>query len=345
MRNIMDERGLQIAEYAKKIGIDKIGFASAPWPWQKERYEEYLDLNYSCGFEEQDVSKRYNVAAKLADAQTLIAVAIAYPPYQAPVNEYEARFCSASVGEDYHTVLTEKLRLLGEFLLKLVPGSHYTTAVDTGDWSDREIAVLCGLGWIGKNSNLVTKEYGSFVYLGEILWDVFLETDEIIMRDHCGNCTACVKACPAEAIDEERRMVDTRRCLAYKTVDKNYPKEDTIAKIAANGYIYGCDVCQLACPYNKLPKDISHPYWQDEGNLAACDVRELLKMSNREFKQKYGRISGSWRGKNVLIRNAIWILGLRRLPEMRNLWEELAQTDNENVRLAALWALEQYDEE
>lgn len=341
----MDNKAKLITEYAEKIGIDKIGFASAPWEWQGEKYKEYLDLGYSCGFEEQDLAKRYNPEYILPNAQTLISIAMAYPAYQAPVNEFEARFCAASVGMDYHTVLTEKLELLGAFLLELVPGSHYKTAVDTGLWSDREIAVMCGLGWIGKNSNLVTEEYGSFVYLGEIIWDVLLETDEITMHDYCGNCTACVRACPAQAIDSERRMVDTRRCLAYKTLDKEYPDEQTISNIAANGYIYGCDVCQLACPYNKRAKEVSREYWQDKDNLAACDIRELLSMSNKEFKRKYEHISGSWRGKNVLLRNGIWILGARRSEEMRTVWQSLIAGDNESLRRAASWALARYEEE
>ena len=335
----------QIAAYAAQIGIDKIGFAQATQTWQKDKYEEYLRLGYSCGFENQDIVKRYALSTDDFTAATIIAVAIAFPPYQAPVNEYEARFCAASVGIDYHAVMNEKLNDLGEFLLKLVPGSQYKIAADTGNWSDREIAVLCGLGWIGKNSNLVTKDYGSFVYLGEIIWDVPLEAPLKLVEDHCLNCDLCVRACPMLAIDDKRRMVDTRRCLAYKTLDKNYPTEETIAKIAANGYIYGCDVCQLACPYNQWLDNDKHIFWQENRDLAACDVWELLKMSNKEFKQKYGSISGSWRGKNVLIRNGIWILGARRLPELRELWQEIAAGDNENLRLAARWALAQYDEE
>ena len=175
--------------------------------------------------------------------------------------------------------------------------------------------------------------------------DVPLEAPLKLVEDHCLNCDLCVRACPMLAIDDKRRMVDTRRCLAYKTLDKNYPTEETIAKIAANGYIYGCDVCQLACPYNQWLDNDKHIFWQENRDLAACDVWELLKMSNKEFKQKYGSISGSWRGKNVLIRNGIWILGARRLPELRELWQEIAAGDNENLRLAAKWALAQYDEE
>lgn len=336
----MDKTAELIKEYAAQIGIDKIGFATYPFNWQKDKYEQYLRLGYSCGFENQDVDRRYDV-----QAQTMIAIAIAYPPYQAVTTKYEARFCAASVGEDYHTILQEKLQQLGNYLLELFPDSHYELAVDTGDWSDREIAVQCNLGWIGKNSNLITAEYGSFVYLGEILWDVPLDIKQEVAQDKCGDCKRCVLACPAQAIDDMRRMVDTTRCLAYKTLDKKYPNEETIRQIAKNGYIYGCDVCQLVCPHNQGLVNDRHSAWQTNRELAACDVRELLKMSNREFKEKYSTISGSWRGKGVLVRNGIWILGKRKLPEMREIWQKTAQSDNESLSLAAKWALAQYDEE
>lgn len=336
----MDKTAELIKNYALQLGIDEIGFATYPFSWQKDKYEQYLRLGYSCGFENQNMEMRYAVNAK-----TMIAIAIAYPPYQAKTTQYEARFCAASVGQDYHVVLQEKLQQLGNYLLELFPDSHYELAVDTGNWSDREIAVQCGLGWIGKNSNLITAKHGSFVYLGEILWDVPLDIKPKIMADKCGTCSLCVRACPAQAIDEERRMVDTTRCLAYKTLDKKYPDEETIRRIAKNGYIYGCDVCQLVCPHNQGLANDKHHAWQIKRELAACDVRELLEMSNREFKEKYGTISGSWRGKGVLARNGIWLLGARKLPEMREMWQKIAQGDNENLRLAARWALAQYDEE
>lgn len=214
----------QLREYAKTIGIDKIGFASAaPFIDLKQRLIQQQQLNYQSGFEESNVELRTEPTLLLEEAQSIVAIALAYPSkmVDAPQGKKRARrgiFCRASWGVDYHIALRKRLALLEEFIQENFPGGRTKSMVDTGELSDRAVAERAGIGWSGKNTNIITPEFGSYVYLGEIITNIPFEPDEP-MEDECLDCRLCLDVCPTGALIQGGQL-NAQRCIAFLTQTK-----------------------------------------------------------------------------------------------------------------------------
>lgn len=327
---------------AKRLHIDKIGFASAePFTELKERLIRHREAGYESGFEEPDLEKRTDPRRSLPEARSIIAIALAYPtkmenPPRSKTGATRGVFCRASWGEDYHHVLRRKLEGLKTKLLEQVPGAAVEVMVDTGALADRAVAERAGIGWSGKNTSIITPEFGSWVYLGEMITDVYLPPDEPI-TEACGSCTACLDACPTGALTEPGRL-NSQACLAYLTQTKGFLPEEYRDKLG--GYLYGFEICQAVCPYNREKNFTHHPEFVPEPENAKPLLKPLLQMSNREFRERFGTMAGSWRGKKPIQRNAIIALGRYRdrtaVPDLARLLE----TDIRPViRGTAAWAL------
>lgn len=332
----------EIIAYSKKIGIDKIGFASAdPFVELKERLLIQQELGYQSGFEEKDIEKRVNPELLLPEAKTIIAIALAYPSKMkdAPKSTKEIRrglFCRASWGEDYHTILKEKLVMLEQFLLEKVPSAKAVSMVDTGELNDRAVAQRAGIGWSGKNCSIITEEFGSYVYLGELITTISLPPDTPIM-DQCGSCTKCIDACPTGAIVQGGQL-DSNKCIAFLTQTKTMLPEPFREKIGNR--VYGCDTCQQVCPENKGKDFHLHEEMEPEPEAVKPILRDLLSISNREFKEKFGYLSGSWRGKKPIQRNAIIALAhFKDVTAMEDLEMLLNKDPRPVIRGTAAWAI------
>lgn len=305
----MDVRQLkqEVIQYSREIGIDKIGFASADtFETLKDRLMRQQELGYQSGFEEKDIEKRTNPSLLLPKAKTIIAIALAYPSKMknAPKSTKEERrgiFCRASWGRDYHHILREKLNMLEQFLREKVPEAEFKSMVDTGELSDRAVAERAGIGWSGKNCAIITPEFGSYVYLGEMITNIPFLPDTPI-EDKCGICNKCVEACPTGALVQGGQL-DSNKCIAFLTQTKGFLRDEYRTKIGNR--LYGCDTCQLVCPENKGKDFHLHPDMEPDPEIAKPKLKPLLSMSNREFKEKFGHVSGSWRGKKPIQRNAI----------------------------------------
>jgi len=297
----------EVIEYSKKIGIDKIGFTSAnTFETLKERLNVQKELGYQSGFEEPDIEKRTNPELLLPKAKSIIAIALAYPSKMknAPRSTREERrgiFCRASWGKDYHDILRDRLQKLEEFILDKVPDAKVKSMVDTGELSDRAVAERAGIGWSGKNCSIITPEFGSYVYLGEMITTIPFPPDTPI-EDQCGTCNKCVEACPTGALVQGGQL-DSNKCIAFLTQTKGFLKDEYRTKIGNR--LYGCDTCQLVCPENKGKDFHLHPEMEPDPEIAKPKLKPLLTISNREFKEKFGPIAGSWRGKKPIQRNAI----------------------------------------
>ncbi|WP_243387607.1 tRNA epoxyqueuosine(34) reductase QueG [Bacillus kexueae] len=297
----------KIIVYSKEIGIDKIGFASADtFETLKERLIVQQELGYQSGFEEPDIEKRVNPSLLLPKARSIIAIALAYPSKMknAPKSTRGDRrglFCRASWGRDYHHILREKLEQLESYILSLVPEAKVKSMVDTGELSDRAVAERAGIGWSGKNCAIITPEFGSYVYLGEMITNIPFPPDTPI-EDQCGTCNKCVEACPTGALVQGGQL-DSNKCIAFLTQTKGFLPEQYRTKLGNR--LYGCDTCQLVCPENKGKDFHLHPEMEPDPEIAKPRLKPLLTMSNREFKEKFGHVSGSWRGKKPIQRNAI----------------------------------------
>ncbi|MFD2618512.1 tRNA epoxyqueuosine(34) reductase QueG [Terrilactibacillus laevilacticus] len=333
----------KIIDYSKIIGIDKIGFTTAE-PFEDLRLKLYQQqmLGYQSGFEAKDLEKRSNPKLIMKEAQSIIAIALSYPTKleERPKNTKESRrgsFARVSWGLDYHQILKERLAKLEEFIKTHVPGAIVKSMVDTGELSDRAVAERAGLGWIGKNTNLVTKEYGSYVYLGEMLTNIPFEPDKQI-EDQCGDCNICVEHCPTEALVQGGQL-NSQKCIAFLTQVKGDIPEPY--KKAVGNRVYGCDTCQQVCPYNRGIDNHFHKEMEPDAEKVKPLLQSLLQLSNREFKETYGDMSGSWRGKKPIQRNAIIALGNYKDVTAVYLLLDIIQNDPRPVlKHTAVWSLD-----
>ncbi len=333
-----------IIQYSKEIGIDKIGFASAsPFTELKDRLIRQQELGYDSGFEEPDVDKRTDPAKIFEKPKSIIAIALAYPSKMSEhvtgkKGERRGIFCRASWGMDYHIVLKNKLQQLEEFIIKKVPEARMKSMVDTGELSDRAVAERAGIGWSAKNCSIITPEFGSYVYLGEMITNLPLEPDEPI-ENQCGSCTKCLDVCPTGALIKGGQ-INAKICIAYLTQTKGIIPEQYRKKIGNR--IYGCDSCQTICPKNKGIDFHLHEEMEPVSEIAKPLLTPILKMSNRQFKEQFGHLSGAWRGKKPIQRNALLALGHFKEPSsLPDLADVLLKDPRNDMRATAAWSVGQ----
>ncbi|MGE7604377.1 tRNA epoxyqueuosine(34) reductase QueG [Peribacillus sp. NPDC097675] len=332
----------EVIIYSKEIGIDKIGFTSATtFTDLKSRLIRQQELDYQSGFEEKDIEKRVRPELIFDKPQSIISIALAYPSKlkhapQSKKGERRGIFCRASWGTDYHKVLRNKLQLLEDFIKEKVPGAMAKSMVDTGELSDRAVAERAGIGWSAKNSMIITPEFGSYVYLGDMITNLPFEPDQP-MEDQCGTCNKCVDVCPTGALVQGGQL-NAKRCIAFLTQTKDFLPDEFRTKIGNR--LYGCDTCQTVCPKNKGMDFHFHQEMEPDPELAKPLLKPLLTISNRDFKETYGHVSGSWRGKKPIQRNAILALAHFKdetaLPELIQIMKE---DPRPVLRGTAAWAI------
>jgi epoxyqueuosine reductase len=233
-------------------------------------------------------------------------------------------------------VLRDKLDKLTVFIAELESGARIESMVDTGALSDRAVAERAGLGFVGKNCALITDEFGSWVYLGELVTNLPLPADQPV-EEGCGDCNICVDACPTGALVQGGQL-NAQRCIAYLTQVKDFIPDEFRAKIGNR--LYGCDTCQTVCPKNRRINMTHHTEFQPDPEVAKPLLLPLLDMSNKEFKEKFGLSSSSWRGKKPIQRNAILALAHFKdktaIPQLSRLLES---DPRPVIRGTAAWAL------
>ena len=338
----LDQFQKDLVAYASEIGIDKIGFASAePFYNLKHQLIRQQQLKYQSGFEEPDLEKRTRPELLLNEAVSIIAIAIAYPSKMkdAPQGVKGARrgiFSRSSWGKDYHSALRERLVLLEAYIAAHYPEARMRSMVDTGELSDRAVAERAGIGWSAKNTNIITPEFGSYVYLGEMITNIPFRFDEA-MEDQCGDCRLCIDTCPTGAIVEGGQL-NAQRCISFLTQTKGFLPDEFRGKIGNR--LYGCDTCQTVCPKNKRKANQIHAEFEPDPEIAKPLLEPLLKISNREFKEKFGYISGSWRGKKPIQRNAILALAhFKETDALPALIDLLNSDERPVIRGTAAWAI------
>ena len=332
----------EFVAYAMSIGVDKIGFTTAaPFTELKNRLRRQQELGYQSGFEESDIEKRTEPLQLLEGAESIVAIAVAYPSrmQNAPVGKKGARrgiFCRASWGVDYHTALRERLKLLSAWLEARIEGVRIESMVDTGALVDRAVAERAGIGWGGKNCSIITPEFGSYVYLGELITNIPFAPDRP-MEDECGDCRLCLDVCPTGALIEGGQL-DSQRCIAFLTQTKGTLPDEFRSHIGNR--LYGCDTCQTVCPKNKGKINWIHEEFKPDPELAKPLLVPLLTISNRDFKEKFGHVSGSWRGKKPIQRNAILALAhFKEEAAVPDLVVLLKKDERPVIRGTAAWAL------
>ncbi|WP_426451012.1 tRNA epoxyqueuosine(34) reductase QueG [Paenibacillus sp. S-38] len=328
---------------APDLGIDKIGFASAePFTQLKDILEQHREKGYESGFEEKEIEKRVDPALTMEQPRSIISIAVAYPsklpnPPRSEPGRYRGILSRSAWGTDYHHVLRDRLQKLENWIRAEVPGARTVSMVDTGVLVDRAVAERAGIGWIGKNCSVITPEWGSWVYLGEVVTNVPFPPDVPVNQD-CGDCTLCIDACPTGALVGPGQL-NAQLCVSYLTQTKGIIEDDELKRKIGNR-LYGCDTCQIVCPKNKGIHADHHPELQPDPEQVKPLLVPLLQMTNREFKEKFGTSSASWRGRKPIQRNAILALGNFRdreaLPELIRL---LRTDERPEIRATAAWAV------
>ncbi len=251
-----------------------------------------------------------------------------------PSRRLEALWSLSSRGRDYHQVVKGRLEAYGQYkeaLLNPVEEKiSYQCFVDTQPFSERWLAKLAGLGWIGKNQNLIIDGIGSFVYIGIIYWQIpnhlvndflALSASQAMKKDQCGHCRLCVDACPGSALTEDGNY-HKESCVSYLTQTKEPLTKQQIEIMGS--HLYGCDICQRVCPYNQGVATTTIKEFAWTSDEASDEANQFLKLGNKELEKKHGYRSGRWRGWNLLRRNAlINVYNKRRNKLSDEEWKEL----------------------
>ncbi len=334
-----------IIHKSKEIGIDTIGFTRA------DKLDHMIDFlserkkkGYDTEFEEKDIISRTNPTLLMPECRTIIVIGISYNIEYKKAHSKDIKWfgllSKSSWGEDYHKVLKSKMEMLANEVSK-VTDFKYTICVDTSPLIDRQIAKRAGIGWFGKSCSIINDDFGSYIFLGYLLTDLELEEDNKL-EEKCGDCRLCIDACPAGAI-QEGYIINTKRCISYLTQTKDRIPYELREKMGKK--IYGCDTCQQVCPKNREIQKGSTEEFIPKRTNGIVDIEEILTISNKEFNKKYGTMSGAWRGKNVLKRNAIIALANIGDRDCIGLLKEALNDESPMIREYAAWALIKIDNE
>ncbi len=288
MRSFAEKIKLKSAE----IGFSKVGIV-APQLLLDERAHlgDWLDRGFhgEMAWMERAPEKRSDPRVLYPKAKSVIVVALNYfTPHQHKSDANTGKISRYAWGEDYHDVVREKLIELLSWIKSEDPSVDGKICVDTAPMMDKAWAVRAGLGWLGKHSNVITKELGSWVFIGSLLLNIELEYDTAIVEDHCGTCTACLDACPTNAIVAPY-VVDSRKCISYATIEL---RDETLpTDIADNleGWIYGCDICQDVCPWNRFEQPTNEDRFEPRNGETSLDLDSLVEMDHDEYVTRFRR--------------------------------------------------------
>lgn len=292
-QQVLNSLRTQLEQQAHAVGFHRFGVvavkseATAQEQTMQTRLQQWLGQGYQADMAWMANPKRQDIRQVMPEVRSIICVALNYyTPQQRPEGAEYGKIARYGWGRDYHRVVHKKLKQLSLWLQ--AQGDHITTRyyADTGPVQDKFWAQEAGLGWVAKNGNVITRDYGSWVFLGEILTNVVL-LPSTPHTSHCGTCTRCIEACPTQAI-RSAGVVDASRCIAYHTIENREPQLPTQVANHLNNWVAGCDICQDVCPWNQRfaqPTDVAEfePY---PGNVAP-QLADLATLNEQDWNQQF----------------------------------------------------------
>jgi epoxyqueuosine reductase len=293
-------------------GFEKVGIVPAqPLDAERARLDQWLEHGYQgqMSWMARDPEMRTDPRKLFPSARSVVVVAQNYyTPATHANNPASGKVSRYAWGDDYHEVIGAKLRSLLSWIQEEVPDAAGKVCVDIQPMMDKAWAVRAGLGWIGKHTNLITPEYGSWVFIGELLLNVDLEYDQQPVEDHCGTCTLCIDACPTQAITEPY-VVDSTKCISYATIELRDDEIPTEVSEKLEGWFYGCDICQDVCPWNRFEQVTDELRFQPRAGNVNADLTEVLEMSAETYAthfrgsaMKRAKLSGLQRNARTLLK-------------------------------------------
>jgi epoxyqueuosine reductase len=304
-----------VIEKAKEIGFDLVGFSKAEILSQETKnLHLWLSNGYHATMEymTKNFEKRKNVNQILNSAKSVISLALNYYTDRMHSNQIGyGKISRYAWGKDYHLIIWDKLELLEEELKKIEPGFESISYVDTGPVMDKAWAVKSGIGWMGKHSNVISREIGSWFFIATLITNWEFE-NTIASKDFCGDCTACIAACPTDAIIKDY-VVDSNKCISFLTIEnKGDISQEFNGKF--DQWLFGCDTCQDICPWNKKFA-VNSRVREFDPVKTEINLDEIMKLSNNEFKTQF-EVSPLKRAKlKGLKRNAEFLNGTRNTKE------------------------------
>ena len=335
----------RLKQQALQLGFVKAGVATARSPNRLQKLHSWLD----CGFE-ADMNYFHTRRAAyehpehvLSGCKSILMMAMPYPPGSETedVVSGQGKVARYARGDwDYHDVIHDQLTSLKKWLANEVPDAKARGVVDTAPLLEREVAEEAGLGWVGKNTLLLDRTLGSYFFLAALLTDIELDPDEPFEKGFCGTCTACLDACPTNAFPEPF-VLNANRCISYLTIEHRECIEEGLAKDFSD-WIFGCDICQEVCPWNRKVESYAPEYTPQYPVLS---LSEQLTLDEDEFRSRF-RKTPMWRAKRRgMIRNALILVANQRELNLLSAVEKLQNDPDDLIRKTASWVLKKLEHE
>lgn len=342
-----DKLAADIKGWGCELGFQQVAIADDNLSSYGARYEAWLENGHQgdMAYMAENVDKRLHPDQLLPGTSRIISVRMDYAPDTsnslAPLKHqdkaYVARYAR---GRDYHKLMRKRLQQLADRIEQEVGEFGYRAFVDSAPVLERALAEKSGLGWIGKNTMLINKRAGSWFFLGELFTDLPLPVDEAD-RDHCGSCRACLDVCPTDAFVGPKEM-DARRCISYLTIELRDAIPVEFRKAMGNR-VFGCDDCQLVCPWNKFTRVTEEPDFSPRHQLDDCELLDLFKWSETEFLEKTAGSPIRRIGYECWQRNlAIGLGNAKTSEELVSALRDRLEQSSPMVKEHIQWALEQH---
>lgn len=333
-----------LVQEARRLGFVACGFAGAGHdPLRAERFEQWLGEGRHGSMEWMEARKlqRASPQGLWPEAKSVIALGMSYAPDVDPLaleaHPDKARISVYAHGRDYHDVVKKALKALARWMIERAPESELKVFVDTAPVMEKPLGQAAGLGWQGKHTNLVSRDHGSWLFLGAIYTTLEFAPDPV-GRDRCGSCSACQEACPTDAFPAPYRL-DARRCISYLTIEHKGPIAEEFREALGNR-IYGCDDCLAVCPWNKFA-DAAHRQIKlaPREELVAPDLASFLAFDDASFRQFFSGSPIKRIGRDRFVRNCLYAAGNSGDAQFAPQVEALASDPDPVVADAARWAL------
>ncbi len=340
--SISDAAKDRIRSLSETAGFDVCGFASATEPWpQSARLAEFVadGRHGSMDWIAATEKRRGHPTAMWPEARTAIMLGMNYGPDSDPLDALEQRSDGAisvyAQGRDYHDLIKGRLKGLASDIARRT-GAEVKVFVDTAPLMEKPLAARAGIGWQGKHTNLVSRRFGSWLFLGSVLTTLELEPDEA-SGDHCGACRACLDICPTDAFPAPYQL-DARRCISYLTIEHDGPIPLEFRRALGNR-IYGCDDCLAVCPWNKFAGAAREAGLHARDELRSPPLAELAALDDAAFRALFSASPIKRIGRDRFVRNVLYAIGNSRDAALIPTAEARLGDACETVREAAVWAL------
>jgi len=336
-----DELSQKLKAAATELGFDVVRITPAVSPPGYHPLLEWMANGYAADMDWMERRKEayQHPDGVLPETRSVIVVALNYHNSEPQTTGLRiARYAGGS--EDYHSVLRRNLKKVAALIRFERPESRSRVVVDTAPLLERDFAQLAGIGWFGKNTMLISREIGSWFFIGAILTTESLSYDEPFEGDFCGSCTKCLDACPTDAFPEPH-VLDANRCISYLTIERRDKPVPEDLRQGIGEWIFGCDICQEVCPWNRFAPGKSLPEFQLREELQQLDVLQLLGFDESEFQRQFGGTPLERTGRDVIVRNAAIVAANTGTQAAVPLLRALTNDSSPLVSDAAAWAIGQ----